>query len=53
MSEPWDYEQDAAYDQLYEELGPQWAEEHGLAPPEDAIKEFTAERLQSYYLNPA
>jgi hypothetical protein len=50
MSEPWDYEQDAAYDQLYEELGPQWAEEHSLFPYEDAIKEFTAERLQSYYV---
>jgi hypothetical protein len=50
MSGPWDYEQDAAYDRLYEELGPQWAKDHGLAPPEDAIKEFTAERLQSYYV---
>ena len=54
MSEPWEYKEEAAEDayweQLLEELGPEWAEEHGLAPPEDAIKEFTAERLQSYYL---
>ena len=31
--DPWEAEQDAGYDRLYEELGPQWAEEHGLTPP--------------------
>lgn len=54
MSEPWEYEQDAGEDayreQLLEELGPEWAEDNGFVPPEDAIREFTAERLQSYYV---
>jgi hypothetical protein len=56
MSEydPWEYEQEAAEeayrDQLYEELGPVWAENNGFVPPEDAIRDFTAERLQSYYV---
>lgn len=52
--DPWEAEQDAAEDayreQLLEELGPDWAEENGFVPPEDAIREFTAERLQSYYV---
>ena len=54
MSEPWDYDQESAEeeyrDQLYEELGPVWAEMNGFVPPEDAIRDFTAERLQSYYV---
>src|ERR1035441_4218906 len=54
MSEPWEYEEQAAeeayQEQLLEELGPGWAEENGFALYEDAIKEFTAERLQSYYV---
>jgi hypothetical protein len=50
MSEPWEYEEDAYLDQLYGELGPQWAEEHGFTAYQDAVKEFTAERLQSYYV---
>lgn len=54
MSEYWEYEQEAQEEeyreQLLEELGPEWAEEHGLLEYEDAIKEFTAERLQSYYV---
>jgi hypothetical protein len=49
MSES-EYAEQEYLEKLYEEFGPQWAEEHGLAPPEDAIEEFTAERLQSYYI---
>lgn len=58
MSERWEYEQEAAeeefYGRLYDELGPQWAENNGFGPYEvhyqEAIKEFTAERLKSYYV---
>jgi hypothetical protein len=54
VSEPSEYEEEAAevayQEQLLEELGPEWAEENGFALYEDAIKEFTAERLQSYYV---
>lgn len=50
--------EEAAYDHLYSELGPQWARDHAqeLAQEyyaenyEDAVKEFTSERLQSYYV---
>jgi hypothetical protein len=52
--EPCDAEREAAedafYQAAYEEVGPQWAEDHGLYPYEDAVREFTAERLRSYYL---
>jgi hypothetical protein len=54
MSEPWEYEQEAAEEeyrqQLYLELGPHWALDHGLFEYEYAVKEFTAERLKSYYV---
>jgi len=58
MSERWEYEEEAAeeafHGRLYNELGPQWAEDHAFGPYEDhykeAIKEFTAERLKSYYV---
>jgi hypothetical protein len=51
-------EEDAArekyLDGLYNEFGPQWADEHAdelyRQHYDDAVKEFTAERLQSYYL---
>jgi hypothetical protein len=52
--DPWEAAQDAAeaeyQEHLLEELGPEWAEANGLVPPEDAIRDFTAERLQSYYV---
>lgn len=52
--DPWEAAQDAADDDyrehILEELGPEWAEANGFVPPEDAIRDFTAERLQSYYV---
>lgn len=45
---------EAAYDRLYRELGPQWARDHDQElfeeHYEEAVKEFTSERLQSYYV---
>lgn len=42
------------YESMYNEFGPQWADEHAeelyRQHYDDAVKEFTAERLQSYYL---
>jgi hypothetical protein len=39
---------------MYNEFGPQWADEHAeelyCRHYDDAVKELTAERLQSYYL---
>ncbi|MBS1828814.1 MAG: hypothetical protein JST93_26160 [Acidobacteria bacterium] len=52
--EPCDAEREAAedafYEAAYEQVGPQWAEDHGMYFYEDAVREFTAERLQSYYV---
>jgi hypothetical protein len=55
-----DHEDDgeAYYDQLYKRIGPEWArdhaeqlsQEHYEGNYEQAVKEFTSERLQSYYL---
>ena len=53
-----DADGEAAYDYYYNEVGPQWARDHAreLAQEyyeenyEQAVKEFTSERLQSYYV---
>ena len=45
MSEPWEYEEEAVYERLYHEFGPQWAEEHGLSAYDDVVKEFNSNRL--------
>ena len=45
-----DYAHDEYLDMLYHEFGPQWAEDHGLSVYDDVVKEFTAERLRSYYV---
>jgi hypothetical protein len=50
----WEAEQEAAYDRLYNELGPEWARDHAQEllkeHYEEAVNEFTSDRLQSYYL---
>lgn len=46
----YDAARDEFYGQMYEELGPQWASDHGFVEYEDAVQNFTSERLQSYYL---
>lgn len=48
--EPWEGEEEAALDRLYNDFGPEWAREHSTELYREAISEFTAERLQSYYL---
>ncbi len=45
-----DAQADAYYEKLYNELGPEWAEEHASELNTQAIQNFTNERLQSYYL---
>ena len=45
-----DAQADAYYEKLYNELGPEWAEEHASELNTQAIHDFTNERLQSYYL---
>jgi hypothetical protein len=49
-----DAELEEIYDSMYQKFGPQWAEDHAeelyRQHYADAIKEFTAQRLQSYYL---
>src|SRR4051812_27210473 len=46
--------QDEFYDRLYKEFGPQWVDEHAdelyRQHYDDAVREFTTERLQSYYV---
>lgn len=52
MSTTWEEAQEEAYlSQLYKEFGPEWAEEHKSELAAQAIQAFTADRLQSYYLN--
>ncbi|HZP06594.1 MAG TPA: hypothetical protein VFB43_16970 [Terracidiphilus sp.] len=50
----WDAMQDAAYDQLYEEIGPEWARDHAQELFEEnydeAVQHFTKACLKSYYL---
>lgn len=50
----WDAAQDQYLFDLYNENGPEWAQEHydelHREHYAEAVKEFTAERLQSYYL---
>lgn len=50
MYDEYDAARDEFYDRMYEELGPQWASDHGFVEYEDAVQDFTSERLQSYYL---
>lgn len=45
-----DAAEDAFYERMYKELGPQWAEENGLTRFEDAVEEFAADRMRSYYV---
>ena len=49
-----DAAQDAYLTRLYEELGPEWVAEHSeelyKEHYDQAVREFTAERLKSYYL---
>ena len=46
-----DAQADAYLEKLYNEFGPEWAEEHTAELNAQAIQAFTSERLQSYYLN--
>jgi len=50
----WDARQDAAYEQLYQEIGPEWARDHAQELFEEnydeATRQFTEQRLKSYYL---
>jgi hypothetical protein len=46
-----DIDREVGYERLYRELGPQWAEEHRDELYQEAIQEFTAERLRSYYVS--
>ena len=50
MYDEYDAARDDFYDRMYQELGPQWAEDNGFVEYGDAINDFTSERLQSYYL---
>jgi hypothetical protein len=45
------HQADAYYEKLYNEFGPEWAEEHLVELNTQAIEAFTNDRLQSYYLN--
>jgi hypothetical protein len=49
-----DAQREDFYSRMYGQFGPQWAEEHDeelyRQHYEDAVREFTAERLQSYYV---
>jgi hypothetical protein len=49
-----DAEREEFYGRMYNQFGPEWAEEHDeelyRQHYEEAVKEFTAERLQSYYI---
>jgi len=54
----WEAQQEAAeeeaYDRSYKEIGPQWARDHAdelfRDHYEEAVSEFTSERLKSYYV---
>jgi hypothetical protein len=48
--EPWEAEQEAALDGLYKQFGPEWVEENWHDLYDQAVEEFTADRLRSYYL---
>lgn len=54
MSEPGDFEDEAAegeyYQRLYEEIGPEWAVNHDLVESKEAVGAFKNERLCSYFL---
>jgi hypothetical protein len=47
-------EEEEAYNALYREIGPEWARDHAYElfqeNYEEAVSQFTTERLQSYYL---
>jgi hypothetical protein len=50
----WDAEQQAAEEAQYEKIGAQWAQDHAdelfKEHYDEAVSEFTSERLKSYYL---
>src|SRR5712692_9953122 len=50
----WEAEQEAAEEAHYEEVGAQWAQDHAdelfKQHYDEAVSEFTSERLKSYYL---
>src|SRR5437016_11002375 len=48
--EPWEAEEEAALQNLYNEFGPEWAAEHRDELFQQAVREFTADRLKSYYV---
>lgn len=54
MSDYGDLLQDAleeeGYQQLYEEMGPRWLEEHSQELFDEATKRFTEQRLKAYFL---
>jgi hypothetical protein len=55
MSYDWmDAQEDEHYERLYHELGPLWVKDHGYELYQEhyaeAVKEFTADRLRSYYV---
>jgi hypothetical protein len=49
----WEAAEDAAYEYYYKEIGPQWAQDHAQELYQEyykeAVREFTAERLRSYF----
>ena len=51
---PEDDEREKGYERLCQEIGPQWMEEHGhelyQEHYDEAVREFTAGRLKSYYV---
>jgi hypothetical protein len=49
--DPHEAEQEDALERLYNQFGPEWAEEHSGELYQEAIQEFTVERLQSYYVS--
>jgi hypothetical protein len=53
--DPFDAEIEEGWDRLYNELGPQYLQEHGYdlydEHAKQAIHEFQADRLKSYFLN--
>ncbi|HWA95098.1 MAG TPA: hypothetical protein VG844_10905 [Terracidiphilus sp.] len=42
--------EDEGYQRLYEEMGPQWVDEHSQEIFDEATKRFTEQRLKAFYL---
>jgi len=51
MYSPWEEEEEYARQVYEEKLFEEWVQDQGLVHPNDAISDFTSERLRSYYLN--